>query len=125
MTGRRGTIARARRAARTGLTAMLVVVLAVAAAAAVASETAHLSAYPARPVHLIVSFPAGTAVDGLARLVAAKLGEALGEPVVVENRPGTAGNIGTSLAARAAPDGYTLAMVGAGVTIPTQARDSC
>lgn len=75
------------------------------------------AAYPARAVHVVVSFPAGTAVDGLARLLGAKLGDALGQPVVVENRPGAAGNIGTAHAARAMPDGYTLAVVGAAVTI--------
>jgi tripartite-type tricarboxylate transporter receptor subunit TctC len=74
-------------------------------------------AYPARPLHLIVAFPAGTAVDALARLVAGRLAPALGQPVIVENRPGAAGNIGIGFAARAAPDGYTLAIVGAGVTI--------
>jgi tripartite-type tricarboxylate transporter receptor subunit TctC len=75
------------------------------------------SAYPARSIHLVVSFPAGTAVDTLARLVGAKLANALEQPVVVENRPGAAGNIGTTYAARAPADGYTLAVVGAAVTI--------
>ena len=73
--------------------------------------------YPSRPVTLIVSFPAGTAVDALARMISLHLAAALGQPVVVENHPGAAGNIGTALAARAAPDGYTLAIVGAGATI--------
>jgi tripartite-type tricarboxylate transporter receptor subunit TctC len=73
--------------------------------------------YPAQPLHLIVSFPAGTAVDTLGRIVGAKLSTALGQPVIVRNHPGAAGNIGTALAARAAPDGYTLAVVGAAVTI--------
>ena len=73
--------------------------------------------YPSRPMKLIVSFPAGTAVDALARLLGVRLAAALGQPVVVENHPGAAGNIGTALAARAAPDGYTLAIVGAGATI--------
>ena len=73
--------------------------------------------YPSRPMKLIVSFPAGTAVDALARLLGVRLAAALGQRVVVENHPGAAGNIGTALAARAAPDGYTLAIVGAGATI--------
>jgi tripartite-type tricarboxylate transporter receptor subunit TctC len=73
--------------------------------------------YPSRPVHLIVAFPAGTAVDGLARLVASRLEQSIGQSVVVENRPGAGGNIGTSFAARAVPDGYTLAIIGASVTI--------
>ena len=85
--------------------------------AGIAQAATDAPAYPSKPLHLIVSFSAGTAVDGLARLVAAKLGDALGQPVTVENRPGAAGNIGTSYAAHAAADGYTLAVVGAGVTI--------
>jgi len=74
-------------------------------------------AYASRPVRIIVSFAAGTAVDALARMIGQRLAATLGQPVVVENHPGAAGNIGTALAARAAPDGYTLAIVGSGVTI--------
>ena len=73
--------------------------------------------YPSRTVRVIVSLPAGTAVDALARMIGQCLAAALGQPVVVENHPGAAGNTGTALAARAAPDGYTLAIVGAGATI--------
>jgi tripartite-type tricarboxylate transporter receptor subunit TctC len=84
---------------------------------AIGLEATGDAAYPARPLRLVVSFPAGTAVDALGRLVAAKLAASLDQAVVVENRPGAAGSIGTALAARAAPDGYTLAIVGAAVTI--------
>ena len=82
-----------------------------------ATDVDGARAYPARPVHLIVAFSAGPAVDGLARLVGSKLEKSIGQSVVVENRPGAGGNIGTSFVARASPDGYTLAMIGASVTI--------
>jgi tripartite-type tricarboxylate transporter receptor subunit TctC len=65
--------------------------------------------YPDRPIRLIVPFPAGGGGDTLARTVMNKAAEYLGQPIVIENRPGAGGNIGTEAAARAAPDGYTLA----------------
>src|SRR5689334_25393688 len=64
--------------------------------------------YPARPIHLLVPNPPGGATDTIARVVAPRLGEALGQPVLVENRPGSNGNLSSELAAKAAPDGYTL-----------------
>ena len=64
--------------------------------------------YPARPIRLIVPYPAGGGADHWARLVSEKLGGKLGQPVSVENAPGHGGNDGTALASRAAPDGYTL-----------------
>jgi tripartite-type tricarboxylate transporter receptor subunit TctC len=64
--------------------------------------------YPARPIHLLVPNPPGGATDTIARVVAPRLAEALGQPVLVENRPGSNGNLSSELAARAAPDGYTL-----------------
>ncbi|MPZ47472.1 MAG: tripartite tricarboxylate transporter substrate binding protein [Betaproteobacteria bacterium] len=66
--------------------------------------------YPTRPVRLIVPFPPGGPTDVLARAISVKLTEYWGEHVIVDNRPGAGGNIGTELAARAAPDGHTLAM---------------
>jgi len=64
--------------------------------------------YPARPIKLLVPNPPGGATDTLARVIAPRLAEALGQPVVVENRPGSNGNLSSELTARAAPDGYTL-----------------
>ncbi|OGA72691.1 MAG: hypothetical protein A3G81_31325 [Betaproteobacteria bacterium RIFCSPLOWO2_12_FULL_65_14] len=69
-------------------------------------------AWPAKPIRLIVSLPPGTVPDVVARIYAPGLGEALGQPVLVENRAGAAGNIGVELVARSAPDGYTLLNVG-------------
>ena len=81
--------------------------LAVAAFAALVA-TAALAQYPVRPIRLLVPNPPGGATDITARIVGQKLAEALGHPVVVENRAGSNGNIASEVAAKAAPDGYTL-----------------
>ncbi|VTU45440.1 Bug family tripartite tricarboxylate transporter substrate binding protein [Variovorax sp. PBL-E5] len=78
------------------------------AALTMASATAWSQAYPTRPIRLVVGYPAGGASDVAARIVAQKIGERMGQAVVVENRPGSAGNIGADVVAKAAPDGYTL-----------------
>src|SRR5512144_3066275 len=64
--------------------------------------------YPNRAVKLVVPFTAGSATDILARTVGQKLAETWGQPVIVDNRPGAGGTIGTALVAKSAPDGYTL-----------------
>src|SRR6476660_6489752 len=66
--------------------------------------------YPVKPVRLIAASSPGSAVDIVARIVAQKLGEQLGQQVIVDNRAGAGGNLGAELAAKAAPDGYTLFM---------------
>jgi tripartite-type tricarboxylate transporter receptor subunit TctC len=71
------------------------------------SRIARAQSYPARPVRLIVGFPPG-GVDVIVRLMGQWLSEHLGQPFIIENRPGAAGNIGTETVVRAAPDGYTL-----------------
>lgn len=70
--------------------------------------------YPNRPVKIVVAFPPGTSTDILARLVADNLSKSLGQPFVIDNKPGAGGSIGTEFAAKAAPDGYTLTMVPSG-----------
>lgn len=79
--------------------------LAVLAVAAVGAAHAQ---YPAKPIRMIVAFPPGGGSDTLARIVGAKLSETLGQPVVIENRPGAGANIGAEVAAKAPPDGYTV-----------------
>jgi tripartite-type tricarboxylate transporter receptor subunit TctC len=71
----------------------------------------HAQTWPAKPVKFIVPYPPGGTVDPLARLLGAKLQEPLGQPFVVENRPGAGGLVGTGVAAKAAPDGYTFLFV--------------
>jgi tripartite-type tricarboxylate transporter receptor subunit TctC len=76
-----------------------------------ASRIARAQAYPARPVRLIAGFPPGGVVDMLARLIGQWLSERVGQPFVIDNRPGAGGNIATEAVVRAPPDGYTLLMV--------------
>ena len=78
----------------------------------VAPSAAGGEAYPNRPIRLIAPYGAGGSYDLIARILAQKLGEQLGQQVIVDNRPGAAGRIGMETAVKAAPDGYTLATVG-------------
>lgn len=92
-------------------------VFALIGAAASALSTAAAAqpgpAYPARPVRLIVSFPPGGGTDIIARTLGKSMAEGLGQPMVIDNRGGAGGNLGAEIAAKAAPDGYTL-FIGAG-----------
>ena len=82
---------------------------ALAALAALAASTlVSAQSYPTKPIKMIVPFPPAGSTDISARAVAGKLGERLGQPVVIENKPGAGGNIGADVAAKAAPDGYTI-----------------
>jgi len=81
------------------------------AIASIAATTPAAAAYPEQPIRLVVGFSAGGTTDVVARIVGKEVGEALGQPVVVENRPGAGSNIGAEMVARAKPDGYTLYMV--------------
>jgi tripartite-type tricarboxylate transporter receptor subunit TctC len=81
---------------------------AIAIAAVTCATPAQAQGYPAKPVRIIVPFPPGSGADITTRLVAPKLGEALGQQFIVDNRAGAAGNIGAELVARSPADGYTL-----------------
>ncbi len=86
-----------------GLVRLLLTILVAAAA-----DPALAQSYPSRPIRLVVSFPPGGAVDVIARTVGQPLGERLGQQVIVDNRPGSNGNIAAEIAARSRPDGYTI-----------------
>src|SRR5262249_25023604 len=79
-----------------------------AAAFPVVARTARAQSYPSRPVRIIVGFPPGGPADIVTRLMGQQLSGRFGQPFVIENRPGAAGNIGTEAVVRAPPDGYTL-----------------
>jgi tripartite-type tricarboxylate transporter receptor subunit TctC len=79
-------------------------------AATLGTQSSFAQTYPSKPVRMIVPYPPGGATDILARVIGQKLGESLGQQIVVENRPGATGNIGAEVAAKAPTDGYTLLM---------------
>ena len=90
------------------------IMTAAAIAATISTANAATQAYPTRPIRIVVAYtPAGT-TDILARIIGQKMNEAWGQPVIVENRAGANGNIGTEYAAKAAPDGHTFLMTTAG-----------
>ena len=86
--------------------------LGLLAASPFASVRAGAQAWPAKPIHIVVSVSAGRSIDTIARAYGEALAEKLGQPVVVENKPGANGNIAAATVARAKPDGYTLLATG-------------
>src|SRR5258706_9358221 len=94
-----------------GLIRFSVCIAAIACAPALLAQT-----YPIRPIRLVVPFPPGGSSDSVARVVVQKFSEGLGQPVVIENRPGVGGLLGSETVAKAAPDGYTL-LLGSGSSL--------
>ncbi len=90
------------------------IAIALGAALTSLSQPAAAQAYPAKPVRIIVNFPAGGIADIYARVIGVRVQEAWGQPVVIENRTGAGGNIGAEAVAKSAPDGYTLNMSAVG-----------
>jgi len=78
-------------------------------------SSARAQTFPDRPIRIIAPFPAGGLVDVLARALGDEMSKSLGQPIIVENKPGAGGNIGADLVAKAAPDGYTLLMTSPGI----------
>ncbi len=95
---------------RTFIPGLLALVL--AATAWVVPQEASAQAWPTKPIRLVVPYTAGGSSDFVARIMAQKLTDALGQPVTVDNKPGVAGIIGTDIVAKSPPDGYTLSLVG-------------
>ena len=100
----------------------IVVALLVALASGISFAAAPDAAWPAKPIHFIVPFPAGGQLDVVARLIAERVSPVLGQPIVVEAKPGADGNIGTELVAKAAPDGYTWLAASPPTTIQPSVR---
>src|SRR5579863_8050938 len=91
----------------------------VVAAIAASAVPAFAQNYPDRPVHVVITFPAGSGADIVGRIATQKLSEIWGQPVIVENRGGAGGSIANAVVAKAAPDGYTLLVdASAHVTTP-------
>ena len=82
-----------------------------------AAPLSMAQAWPARPIRLVVPFPPGGLIDNMARLVGSRLAQELGQPVVIDNKPGAGGNVGAAEVARAPADGYTLLMASPALTI--------
>ena len=88
----------------------VVLVLALSTCAATWGEAASAQAFPSKPIRLVVPFPPGGTTDTMTRIIASPLSELLGQPLIVENRPGAGGTLGTELAAKAPADGYTIVL---------------
>jgi tripartite-type tricarboxylate transporter receptor subunit TctC len=87
---------------------------ALIAASAFGGGAVNAETYPARPITVIVPFAGGSASDVVTRIMLDRMSASMGQPIIVDNRPGAGGNIGTALVAKAAPDGYTLTATGSG-----------
>lgn len=94
-----------------------IVISVFAGVLSLAAATAAAQAFPAKPVRMIVTFPPGSGADIVARMVGQRMADDLGQPVVIDNRPGAGGSIGADLAAKSPADGYTIVMVSAAHTI--------
>src|SRR5690242_12287810 len=88
--------------------AALIIFLAAACAVAGAAPLSQAQSFPSHPVRVIIPFPSGGSVDDVMRIVGARMTEMTGQNVIIDSRPGASGNVGTDLAAHAAPDGYTV-----------------
>src|SRR3954468_6670208 len=95
-------------------TALIALALGLIVNAAAAQDS---KSWPDKPVHIVVPLTAGSATDVMARIVAKQLSQQLGQPFIVENKPGAGGTIGTGAVARAKPDGYTLLVQSASYTV--------
>ncbi|MDB5925827.1 MAG: hypothetical protein JWN13_4763, partial [Betaproteobacteria bacterium] len=102
---------------RTVAAAVLFVALLCTGPLAQAAASGAPQAYPIKPVRLIVPFPAGAASDLVGRMLGEKLAEQLGEQVVTDNRSGAGGNLGIGVAAKSAPDGYTIVIATASIAV--------
>ena len=90
----------------------LIKALAISASLAIIPTVASAQAYPTRPIKIIVPAPPGGAIDTIARVVGDKIGASMGQPVIVDNRPGASNNLGTDVLAKSPADGYTIGIVG-------------
>src|ERR1700754_4529406 len=81
---------------------------------AMLAGAAHAQTYPTRPITAIIPFAGGSASDVVSRIMLERMSKSMGQPIIIENRPGAGGNNGTAMAAKATPDGYTLLGGGSG-----------